>query len=173
MPYTPLHLGPGLAIKALAGRHFSLLSFAVAQVVMDIEPLIGLIRGADVLHGASHPYAAALVIGAIVAVMSIPVRRLVLPLWNRELAFHRLAWFSAPRALGPIPVLAGAFVATFSHVLLDRLMHADMSPLAPWAGGNRLLGMLSDEAPHQLCVLSGLLGFTIWVALAWRGRTVS
>jgi membrane-bound metal-dependent hydrolase YbcI (DUF457 family) len=173
MPFTPLHLGPGLAIKALAGRHFSLLSYALAQVAMDIEPLIGLLRNAEVLHGASHTYAAALVIGAIVALVSGPIRRLLLPLWNRELAFHRPAWFSAPPSLGAIPVLAGAFVGTFSHVLLDSLMHAEMSPLAPWAGGNRLLGVLSHEALHQLCMLSGLLGFTIWVALAWRRRTVA
>ncbi|MCB1770876.1 MAG: hypothetical protein KDJ31_14465 [Candidatus Competibacteraceae bacterium] len=42
MPFTPLHRGPGLAIKALAGRRFSLLTFGIAQVAMDIEPLIGL-----------------------------------------------------------------------------------------------------------------------------------
>ena len=47
MPFTPRHLGPGFAIKALAGRHFSLLTFGVAQVTMDIEPLVGLIRGAN------------------------------------------------------------------------------------------------------------------------------
>ena len=173
MPFTPLHLGPGLAIKALAGRHFSLLSFAVAQVAMDIEPLIGLLRGAEVLHGASHTYAAALAIGAIVAVVSPAIRRLLLPVWNSELAFHRLEWFSAPPSPGAIPVLAGAFVGTFSHVLLDSLMHADMSPLAPCVEGNSLLGALSYEALHQLCVASGLLGFTIWLALAWRKRTVA
>ena len=31
-PFTPLHLGPGLALKALGGRHFSLMVFAGAQV---------------------------------------------------------------------------------------------------------------------------------------------
>ena len=32
MPFTPVHLGPGLALKALGGRHFRLMVFAGAQV---------------------------------------------------------------------------------------------------------------------------------------------
>jgi hypothetical protein len=38
MPFTPLHMGPGLAIKALAGHRFSILTFGIAQVAMDVEP---------------------------------------------------------------------------------------------------------------------------------------
>lgn len=63
-------MGPGLAIKALAGRHFSVLTFGIAQLAMDIEPLIGLIRGSEVLHGSTHTYLAALGITAVVAVIS-------------------------------------------------------------------------------------------------------
>jgi hypothetical protein len=43
-----------MALKILAGRRFSLISFGVAQVVMDIEPLIGILRGSGVLHGPTH-----------------------------------------------------------------------------------------------------------------------
>ena len=32
MPFTPFHLGPGLAIKALGGHRISLLVFAGTQV---------------------------------------------------------------------------------------------------------------------------------------------
>ena len=31
-PFTPLHLGPGLALRALGGHHFSLMVFAGAKV---------------------------------------------------------------------------------------------------------------------------------------------
>ncbi|NEX21274.1 hypothetical protein G3480_13275 [Thiorhodococcus mannitoliphagus] len=54
MPFTPLHLWPGLALKALGGRHFSFLAFGIAQVAMDIEPLPGLLTGAERLHGPTH-----------------------------------------------------------------------------------------------------------------------
>ena len=44
MPFTPFHMGAGLALKAVAGRHFSVLTFGIAQVAMDIEPLVGMLR---------------------------------------------------------------------------------------------------------------------------------
>ena len=60
MPFTPFHLGPGLAIKALGGHRISLLVFAGTQVLMDIEPLLGLLGLIDSLHGVSHSLAGAL-----------------------------------------------------------------------------------------------------------------
>ena len=39
MPFTPIHLGPGAALKAIGGRHFSFMVFGGSQVLMDIEPL--------------------------------------------------------------------------------------------------------------------------------------
>lgn len=36
MPFTPIHLGPGAACKAIGGRHFSFMVFGGAQVLMDI-----------------------------------------------------------------------------------------------------------------------------------------
>ena len=37
MPVTPLHLGPGVVFKAIAGKHMSLTVFGLSQVVMDVE----------------------------------------------------------------------------------------------------------------------------------------
>jgi hypothetical protein len=170
MPFTPLHMGPGLAIKALAGRHFSLLSFAIAQLAMDIGPLINLLRGVPVLHGPSHSYAAALIIAALVAILPPPLAVLILPVWSREPAFHRLSWPAAPRRLGATAAITGALAGTLSHVLLDSLMHADMASLAPWDAGNGLLGAISYEALHRFCVLTGVLGFIGWLVAAWRKR---
>jgi hypothetical protein len=45
VPFTPFHLGPGLAFKAVSGKHFSFMVFAGAQVLMDIEPLVAIIQG--------------------------------------------------------------------------------------------------------------------------------
>ena len=43
MPFTPLHLGVGACCKAVGQRRFSFMIFAGTQVLMDIEPLLGLI----------------------------------------------------------------------------------------------------------------------------------
>jgi hypothetical protein len=46
MPVTPFHLGPGLAAKAVLGRHMSLTVFGLGQVAMDLEPGLRMLRGA-------------------------------------------------------------------------------------------------------------------------------
>lgn len=173
MPFTPLHMGPGLAIKALAGRHFSILTFGIAQVAMDIEPLVGLIRGSYILHGPTHTYLAALVIAAVVAVISPSLCRPILRRWNRELSFRHLAWLVEPESFAPVPVIAGAFAGTISHVILDSIMHSDISPLAPWSNTNGLLGLISVGALYQFCVLAGLFGVVGWLSVGWRKQRVS
>jgi hypothetical protein len=37
-------MGPGLALKAAGGRRFSLLIFGFAQVLIDVEPLVRIVR---------------------------------------------------------------------------------------------------------------------------------
>jgi hypothetical protein len=160
-------MGPGLAIKALAGRHFSVLTFGIAQVAMDIEPLVGLVRGSSVLHGPTHTYLAALVVAIVVATISPPICRPILRRWNRELSSYRLGWLVEPESFAPLPVIAGAFVGTFSHVILDSIMHSDISPLAPLSDANALLGLLSIGALHQFCIFAGLVGVVGWFAVAW------
>lgn len=168
MPFTPLHMGPGLAVKAMAGRRFSVLTFGIAQVAMDIEPLVGLVRGSSVLHGSTHTYLAALIIALVVAIVSPTVCRPILRRWNRELLFYRFGWLVEPESFAPLPVIAGAFVGTLSHVILDSIMHSDILPLAPWSDANALLGAISIGALHQFCILTGLLGIVGWLFVAWR-----
>lgn len=43
MPFTPIHMGPGILIKSLLQGSFSLMVFGWTQIVMDIQPLIVLI----------------------------------------------------------------------------------------------------------------------------------
>lgn len=170
MPFTPFHMGPAIAIKAAIGPRFSVLSFGIAQVAMDIEPLIGMLRGATVLHGASHTYWAALVVAALVTVVAPPVCRPLLRRWNRECAHYGMGWLQEPPGWSPLAVAAGAFVGTLSHVALDSVMHADITPLAPWSQANGLLGLVSIPTLHVLCTAAGVLGALVWAAVRWRCR---
>ncbi len=40
MPFTPLHLGIAVPVKAVSNKKFNLMIFAWAQIVMDLQPLI-------------------------------------------------------------------------------------------------------------------------------------
>lgn len=78
MPFTPIHLGPGLAFKALGGRYVSFMVFSGTQVLMDIEPLLGILQDKPVLHGVSHTLAGAVAIGMLAGAIGKPVSSTVL-----------------------------------------------------------------------------------------------
>ena len=70
MPFTPFHFGPGMLIKGLIPKQFSLSVFALANIAMDVEPLYHLLRGGTQLHGASHTLIGAACIGAGTALIA-------------------------------------------------------------------------------------------------------
>jgi membrane-bound metal-dependent hydrolase YbcI (DUF457 family) len=163
-------MGPALVIKAAGGRHFSVLVFGIAQVAMDIEPLLGIINGWSVLHGWTHTWVGATLIGIAVFFLAPPPCQWILRRWNRELEFHKLHWLRSPEPVTCTAAATGAFIGTWSHVFLDSIMHADMLPLRPWSEANTLRGLLSIEALYLACFVAGLAGVALWLALAHLRR---
>lgn len=158
MPFTPFHLGPGCAVKAIAGNAFSLTVFGFAQVAMDVQVLVHLLRGEGVVHGISHTCLGATVIGAFSVVIGRPVCQFLLNWWNPTPTQRFLSWLRGPRVISWPSAIVAAFLGTYSHVLLDSMVHADVEPLAPFAAGNPLLGLISFAGLHLLCVGIGVLG---------------
>ena len=132
--------------------------FGCAQVLMDIEPLLGLIQGRAVLHGYTHTLAGALVIGLAAALTGRPVSELVLRVLS--IPHSPLTWRAA---------FAGAFIGTYSHVLLDAIMHSDMNPWWPVAAGNGLLGLIPLGLLHLICLGVGAVS-ALLIAFAARRR---
>lgn len=147
MPFTPIHLGPGLAFKAIGSHRFSFMVFGGSQVLMDIEPLIGILQNNPILHGPTHTLPGALLIGSVAALIGKPISSVVLKVL--KIPNRTFTWFA---------VLSGAYVGTFSHVLLDAIMHSDMSPWWPLAPGNQLLHIISVDQLHAMCLLAGFVG---------------
>lgn len=170
MPFTPLHMGPGLALKAAGRQHFSVLVFGIAQVAMDIEPLVGILSDSAVLHGWSHSYLGATAIGLLVLLIAPPLCRPLLRRWNRELREGGLEWLCSPEKIGWGAAASGAFGGTYSHVFLDSFMHADMAPFFPWSAANGLLGYFSIDALHFFCVAAGLFGIAAWFIAGLRQK---
>lgn len=150
MPFTPFHLGPGAAFKAIGGKYFSFMVFGGAQVLMDVEPLIGIIQGKDVLHGCTHTILGAFFIGLAAAIFGKPISALALNFL--KISHSPFTWLAS---------FTGAYIGTFSHIGLDALMHSDMNPLWPIIQGNSLLGTLSIDSLHMLCLALGLFGALI------------
>lgn len=150
-------MGPGILIKALLQGSFSLMVFGWAQILMDLQPLLSMITGEGELHGFSHT-----VIGATLFA-------LLAALTGKHLSETGLKMLGlAGNPTTPIRwriAFISAFIGTYSHVLLDSIMHSDIKHLYPLEINNQMHGIITAESLYQLCVYSGLLGATIYVAV--------
>ena len=148
MPFTPLHMGPGLIVKACMQGAFSLMVFGWSQILIDIQPLVVLLSGKGELHGLSHTY-----IGAtIVAVVSALTGKY---LGEIGLRFLRMGNYNP---IGWRVAFISAFIGGYSHVFIDSIMHSDMRPLAPFSQQSIFLGIVNIDTLHILCVLSAVIG---------------
>jgi len=157
MPFTPFHMGPGIAVKALLQGSFSLMVFGWTQILMDIQPLIVMITGDGHLHGFSHTFIGGSLIAIISALSGKYLSEYGLYILSIDkLKQIKIRWWVA---------FISAFIGSFSHVLLDGIMHSDVEPFYPFTTNNVFLGYWSYSEIHKLCVYSGLVGAGFYFAL--------
>lgn len=160
MPFTPFHFGPGLAVKAMVPRGFSLILFIGLQVIIDLESLSNLIRGRYPVHRFLHTFAGATILAVLVTVM----------IWlaTRKWLFAA-RWVipaNTPKGQALAGLLGTALFATWSHVALDSIMHGDAQPFWPIVTANPLLELIGVGRLHGICLLLGLLGAVV-LAFQW------
>ena len=164
MPFTPIHMGPGIFIKSLLRGSFSLMVFGWTQIVMDIQPLLVMLTGEGHLHGFSHTYLGASLLAVIAALSGKYLSQLGLWLLRLESSWRQ-----------PIPwrvVFISAFIGSYSHVLLDSIMHADVEPFFPWSVDNALWRWISVEQLHRFCFYAGVLGAAVFYAVSLYQRCI-
>lgn len=163
MPFTPLHMGPGLFVKALLQSSFSLMVFGWTQIIMDIQPLWVMVVGHGHVHGFSHTLVGSSLIAIIAALTGKPLS---------ELGLRIMAITSQPEPLKIAWRVAflSAFIGSYTHVGLDAIMHADVQPAYPLTLVNPLLGIVSVKALHKLCLYSGMLGAIVFYLVQWRSH---
>lgn len=161
MPFTPLHMGPGLLIKALLQGSFSLMVFGWTQIVMDVQPLWVMIVGHGHVHGFSHTLLGSSLMAILAALTGKYLSELGLKLFGIRNTYQpvTIVWWVA---------FLSAFIGSYSHVLLDAIMHNDVQPLYPVSLDNALLGILSIPSLHKLCLYSGMVGAVLYYLVQWR-----
>ncbi|MBO9489882.1 hypothetical protein J7384_05860 [Endozoicomonas sp. G2_1] len=161
MPFTPIHMGPGILIKAILGTSFSLMVFGWTQIVMDLQPLIVLITGEGHLHGFTHTYIGALLIAAFSALSGKYLSEFgltVLGIFDDSKTIV-ISWKVA---------LISALLGSVSHVFLDSIMHSDVEPFFPVSLDNPFWRIISVSMLHKVCLYTGLVGAAIYFALNWK-----
>lgn len=121
MPFTPLHLGIAAPVKAAFPSRFSLVVFAMSQVLMDTEPLVKLLSDRDDLHALTHNPPGALAI-ALATVL----------LWYALIAIKPRNLFKQFNSLTPAALILSALYGTVTHLWLDSLYHADVAESMKW-----------------------------------------
>ena len=161
MPFTPLHMGPGMAIKAALPKHFSIVVFGLVQIALDLEVLWYLARWNPPLHRFWHTYLGATLIGALFAVIGKPLSQIIKLLWNQIADQRSNASLRVSTHTTWTASILGAFTGAWSHILLDSLFHGDMEPLQPWSDRNPLIGLMGPMMLQWGCILMGVVGL-IW-----------
>lgn len=150
MPFTPFHMGAGVIAKSIAPRYISIQAFALSQIAMDIEPAIGMAKGSDVLHGWTHTFGGSLFV-VFVATL----------LW-KLIEDRRLYRWTLP-ALDWKVLCATMLIGAWSHVVLDALIHRDMTVVRELMG---LTLFFSHGFVEMLMVIFAVLG-AVTLALRW------
>jgi membrane-bound metal-dependent hydrolase YbcI (DUF457 family) len=153
MPITPFHFGPGAAFHALSPRHVSFLAFCAANVIMDVEPLYYIVTNQFPLHRFFHTYVGASIVLVATLALFLGAFKLasLVPLPNV------FSW----KQLTVRQVAIGAALGSYSHIVLDSLMHADIQPFWPFSESNPLLRAVSLGTLHWACLAAGITGLVI------------
>jgi uncharacterized membrane protein len=160
MPFTPLHFGPGFVPKVWLKDRYSFITFVTAQVIIDIETAWNMFHHNYPMHTFFHSLGGSIVV--------IALSFLIAPLANTVL-FKLASKFDSKQAnllLSPViskqVLLGSAAFGAWSHLLLDGLMHTDMSPFAPFTKSNP---MLTDDftVAGNICLGLGVVSAFLFV----------
>lgn len=153
MPFTPFHFGPGAAFHSAAPKQVSFLAFCAANVLIDIEPLYFMLTQQFPLHRFFHTYVGATIILLSVFALFLGLLKLA--------AFVPLPNMFGWKQLKFRPIIIGAALGSYSHIVLDSVMHSDIRPFSPLSEANPLLGAVSLSALHWSCLAAGTVGLIV------------
>ncbi len=143
MPITPLHFGVLAPINHYHPGKVSNVSFVLANVWMDAHSIIYTLTGYGAISHDDHVFWWALLMTPLIGIFK----------WTR-------AWW------------LGAFVGSTSHILLDMLVHQDMSPFDPFIEGNPFyLGLMQPLSAGLLVLFAWLLAQYVSATGRWMGKS--
>ena len=158
MPFTFYHLGPALAFGLPLRKYLHLPTFIVANVILDIEPLLVMMFGFNYpLHGYLHTALSAVGVGLLLGLVMFRLEGLMKDFYFKlqlENSSLRLKSF----------LVAGIFGAAL-HVLFDSLLYSEMNPLFPLLGNSLRSLNISSSSVYSSCVWLGVLGIAFYCVI--------
>jgi len=152
MPFTPLHMGPGIVVKAVLQGSFSLMVFGWSQIVIDLQPLVVMLTNQGELHGFSHTLLGATLLGLLCGLTGKHLGELGLRIIRRP-QYLPITWRVS---------FISAFIGTYSHIVIDSIMHVDVFPLSPISTASPIHGIVSIESLTTWCLASAVVGGLVY-----------
>jgi len=162
MPFTPLHLGPALALGLSFRKYIHLPTFIIANVIVDIEPFLVLVLRLNYpLHGYLHTFVFASVLGLALSYVMFKLEKFLNSLYRSLLLVPQKLFNFRAFAIAGI-------LGTIIHILLDSPLYMDIRPFYPLninplynpKASFRMLIMI-----NSICVLMGIVGLTYYAGL--------
>ena len=164
MPITPFHFGPGALIKVIVPRHFSWTIFALANILIDLEPVVLFLLIGDPAHPWLHTLPGAIAVAAAAALFGRKPCEGMLAWWNRQLSSGwQTRWLVVETRIPRSTAWLSALIGIFSHLGLDSIMHTDVEALWPLISGNSVQGLVSLDMLHGLCVAAAVVALLIFI----------
>lgn len=130
-PLTPYHLGPGGFLGILLLKWIDFPTLIIASAILDIEPIMVLVFNLSYpLHGVFHSFFGAILVSLVLIVVMKYFREYFSPI---------MAVFNIEQEIRLRNISFGAFLGTFSHILLDAPIYSEMNPFFPLIGNPFLI----------------------------------
>ncbi len=119
--------------------------FALANCLIDLEPVTLFLVTGDPAHPWLHTLPGAVLVAAVAASLGRPLCEAWLRWWNRNLSEAQARWLGCGTTIGGKAAWAGALLGTGTHLALDMFMHADVRPAWPLLADNPCAGRIPVE----------------------------
>jgi len=158
MPVTPLHAGiPGL-VSYCFPRRVDIMGAVIGSVIIDIDFFLFLATGSP-LHGFFHTFFGA----TILAVVIIIVLRL---LYKPIIALKR--WLKWEPESSLLSLSLGAFLGTWSHIILDSLIYSDLDLYYPRTGNPHYRVEGHDTIFTTVYLVAALTTLALMMLYTWH-----
>jgi len=162
MPFTPLHLGPALALGLPFKKYIHAPTFIVANVIIDIEPLLVLVFGLSYpLYGYAHTFVLASIIGLALSYVMFVLEKFLKPLYRFLVLVPQKSFNFKAFAMAGI-------LGTIIHVLLDSPLYTDIRPFYPLNINplyNPEVSFRASIMINDVCIFSGIIGLIYYIGL--------
>ena len=154
MPFTPFHLGPGIALGIIFKRWINIPAILLASIIVDVRTTYCFFIGNSQLHGFFHTFAGATLLGLFVIAL----------VWIFRIHLSKISkLLKVEQDYSLNSIVSGALIGVWVHIILDAFLYPEMHPFWPVKGNTLLLGVLSSSTVYGLCVVGFLVGGLIYV----------